>query len=55
VQQAVDRLPVFTAGVRLHRIGEGAAGFQEQSGALVGGACLDLTKFFDQHLLEVRA
>src|SRR5260370_1751698 len=54
MEQPIDRLPIFAAGVGLHRVGKRAAGFEQLRGPPVGGARLDLTELFHPHLFEVR-
>src|SRR5437762_3138354 len=55
MEHAIDRLPVFAARIRLYRVGEGAARLEQPPGLAVGGAGLDLTELFHEHLLQVGA
>ena len=55
VEHAIDRLPVFAARIRLYRVGEGAVRLEQPPGTPVGGACLDLTELFQEHLFQVGA
>ena len=55
VDEPVNRLPVLTPRIGLHRLWQRAAPFQQRPRSAIGGARLDLTELFHQHLLEVRA
>ena len=55
MEHAVHRLPVFAARIGLYRVGEGAVRLEQPPGTPVGGACLDLTELFQEHLFQVRA
>src|SRR5439155_3185087 len=55
MEHAVHRLPIFAARIRLYRVGEGALRLEQPPGTPVGGACLDLTELFQEHLFQVGA